>query len=541
MATGSRTLKLSILGDVSNLTKSLKAADNDVGGFAGKLENFSKRAGQAFAVAGAAALAYAGKLAIDGVKAAIEDEKANAKLAQTLINVAGATQGTIEEVLAYSRATELATGVTEDELRPSLNRLAIATGNVEKAMELQGLAIDVAAGSGKGLDAVTQALSKAFEGNTASLGRLGIGISTAELKTMSFDQITQKLSQTFAGQADVAANTYEGRIERLQLAFDDVRDSLAERLLPFIERFINFLLNKGVPVLNSFVDGLTGKNSVNESLTKTQQTAITWGKRVRAVIDTIINFKDELFLLAKVIAGVFVVSAIAGWVSATVAGIKTLIVAYNLLKTSAIVAGVASAFALNPLLGVGAAALAAGVLSAAAYQANRFNTQAPGTSSDLTGMEATGLSAGLYGSTPVNTFGGSQAPTTTPGGAVVTPGGATGGASSAQTAINNSNAKTLADINRLQKDVDSKMAAANKALDAANLASVKADALLTPDPSVLGRRDSGLTRTEGNIYNVTVNGAIDSESTARQIVTLLNDSQARGTLGASGLIGAVSF
>jgi hypothetical protein len=541
MATGSRTLKLSILGDVSNLTKSLKAADTNVGGFAGSLEKFSKRAGQAFAVAGAAALAYAGKLAIDGVKAAIEDEKANAKLAQTLINVAGATQGTIEEVLAYSRATELATGVTEEELRPSLNRLVIATGNAQKAMELQGLAIDVAAGSGKGLDAVTQALSKAFEGNTASLGRLGIGISSAELKTMDFNDITKRLSQTFAGQADVAANTYQGRMERLQLAFDDVRDSLAERLLPFIERFINFLLDKGVPVLNSFVDGLTGKVSVNESLTKTQETAITWGKRVRGVIDTIISFKDELILLAKVLATVFVVSAVAGWVSATVAGIKTLIVAYNLLKTSAIVAGVASAFALNPLLGAGAAALAAGVLSAAAYQANKFNTKAPGTSSDLTGMESTGLSAGLYGSTPVNPFGAGQVPTTTPSGAVMTPSGVSGGASSAQTAINNSNAKALADINRLQKDVDSKMAAANKALDAANLASVKADAFLTPDPSVLGRRDSGLTKTEGNIYNVTVNGAIDSESTARQIVNLLNDSQARGTLGAGGLIGAVSF
>jgi hypothetical protein len=490
MATGSRTLKLSILGDVSNLTKSLKAADNDVGGFAGGLEKFSKRAGQAFAVAGAAALAYAGKLAIDGVKAAIEDEKANAKLAQTLINVAGATQGTIEEVLAYSRATELATGVTEDELRPSLNRLAIATGNVEKAMELQGLAIDVAAGSGKGLDAVTQALSKAFEGNTASLGRLGIGISAAELKTLSFDQITKRLSDTFAGQADVAANTYEGRIERLQLAFDDVRDSLAERLLPFIERFINFLLQKGVPTLNSFVDGLTGKNSVNESLTKTQQTAITWGKRVRAVIDTVISFKDELFLLAKVIAGVFVVSAIAGWVSATVAGIKTLIVAYNLLKTSAIVAGVASAFALNPLLGVGAAALAAGVLSAAAYQANQFNTRAPGTSSDLGGMESTGLSAGLYGSTPVNPFGAGQMPKTSK--------------------------STEADI------ITASTNAATKAV-----AAVTAPKFVTPvnlpalDPALLNYQDSFRTSPMNTTYNVTVNGAVDPIGTARAISDVL--------------------
>jgi hypothetical protein len=80
---GSRTLKLSILGDVSDLNKSLKTADKDIGGFANGLENFSKRAGQAFAIAGAAAVAYAGKLAIDGVKSAIEDEQAQASLAKT--------------------------------------------------------------------------------------------------------------------------------------------------------------------------------------------------------------------------------------------------------------------------------------------------------------------------------------------------------------------------------------------------------------------------------------------------------------------------
>ena len=44
-----------------------------------------------------------------------------------------------------------------------------------------------------------------------------------------------------------------------------------------------------------------------------------------------------------------------------------------------------------------------------------------------------------------------------------------------------------------------------------------------------------------NTYNVTVNGALDSESTARQIVDLLNRSESRGTLGAGGLVGAVSF
>jgi hypothetical protein len=290
MARDNRTLKLSILADIDDLKKKLDQADKAVETNSSKIGEFSAKIGKAFLVAGAAAAVYAGKLLVDGVKAAIEDEKANAKLATTLINVAGATQKTVDEVLAYSRATELATGVTEDELRPSLNRLAIATGNAQKAMELQGLALDVAAGSGKSLDAVTQALAKAYEGNTASLGRLGIGISAAELKTMSFEDITKRLSETFEGQADVAANTFEGRITRLRLAFEDVRDSLAEKLLPLIERFITFLMEKGVPALNDFIDGLTGEEGLSVALEDSGSGFVKFGEFVRTVAGIISGF-----------------------------------------------------------------------------------------------------------------------------------------------------------------------------------------------------------------------------------------------------------
>jgi hypothetical protein len=290
MAKDSRTLKLSILADIDDLKKKLKDADNAVEQNSNKIGEFSAKVGKAFLVAGAAAAAYAGKLLYDGVKAAIEDEKANAKLAATLINVAGATQQTIDEVLAYSRATELATGVTEDELRPSLNRLTIATKDVSEAMRLQQVALDVAAGSGKSLDAVTQAISKAYEGNTASLARLGIGLSAAELKTMSFTEITKLLSETFAGQADIAANTFEGRIQRLRLAFEDVRDSLAEKLLPFIEQFINFLFEKGIPALDGFVAGLTGDQGLSAALNQTQRGAETFGKSISGMIGIIQGF-----------------------------------------------------------------------------------------------------------------------------------------------------------------------------------------------------------------------------------------------------------
>ena len=91
MAGQSRTLKLSILADVDQLKKSLASANGDVEDSSSKLGDFSKKAGLAFAAAAAAAGAYAIKLAVDGVKAAIEDEAAQVRLATALKNATGAT------------------------------------------------------------------------------------------------------------------------------------------------------------------------------------------------------------------------------------------------------------------------------------------------------------------------------------------------------------------------------------------------------------------------------------------------------------------
>ena len=123
MAGQSRTLKLSILADIDNLKKNLGSGSKEVEGFGSKLGGFAKKAGTAFAVAGAAAAAYAGTLLVDGVKSAIEDEAAQAKLATTLENVTGATKAQIKQVEDYITKTALANGITDDKLRPSLDRL----------------------------------------------------------------------------------------------------------------------------------------------------------------------------------------------------------------------------------------------------------------------------------------------------------------------------------------------------------------------------------------------------------------------------------
>jgi hypothetical protein len=251
MGDGSRTLKLSILADVDNLKKGLTQAGDDTDSFGAKLGGFGKAAGAAFAVAGAAALAYAGVLLVDGVKSAIEDEAAQVKLATTLKNVAGATDETIAATESWITNMGTAFGVTDTELRPAYERLARATGDVGEAQKLATLAIDIAAGSGKSLEAVSNALGKAYEGNSAGLAKLGIGFSAAELKTMSFDEVTKALSDTFGGQASEKADTFEGKIARLKVTFDEAKETAGSFILNALTPLVDFVVSKVIPTLSS--------------------------------------------------------------------------------------------------------------------------------------------------------------------------------------------------------------------------------------------------------------------------------------------------
>jgi hypothetical protein len=253
---GNRTLKLSILADVDDLKKKLGQGEKEVEGFGNKLGEFGKKAAAAFAVAAAAAAAYAGKLLIDGVKAAIEDEKAQVKLAQTLENTTGATREQIRAVEDQILKMSLATGVADDKLRPSFEKLVRATNDVEAAQKLQTLALDIAAGSGKDLETVSIALAKAYDGNNTSLGRLGVGLSAAELKSMSFDDVTKSLAETFGGQASVQADTFSGKMARMQVAFDEAKESVGARLLPILTQLLDAFNNKVGPAVKSIQDKL---------------------------------------------------------------------------------------------------------------------------------------------------------------------------------------------------------------------------------------------------------------------------------------------
>ena len=256
MAGNSRTLKLSILADIDQLKKNLNTGSNEVQGFGNKLGGFAKKAGAAFAVAGAAAAAYAGTLLIDGVKAAIEDEAAQAKLATTLENVTGATNAQIKAVEDYVTQTALANGITDDVLRPSLDRLIRSTKDVTKAQELQSLALDISAGTGKDLQAVSEALGKAYDGNLGALKKLGVGIDDSIIKSKNFDAAAAALATTFEGQASKQAETFEGKMARLSVAFGEAKETVGSYILDGLTPLLDGFVKKGIPAIQEFADSL---------------------------------------------------------------------------------------------------------------------------------------------------------------------------------------------------------------------------------------------------------------------------------------------
>jgi hypothetical protein len=290
MARDNRTLKLSILADIDDLKKKLDQADDTVQKSSSKIGDFGKKAGLAFAAAGIAAAGYASKLAIDGVKAAIEDEAAQLRLANALKAATGATDAQIKATEDMILKTSLATGVADDALRPALQRLAVSTKDTVEAQKLLSLALDISKASGKDLETVANALGRAQDGNVTSLGRLGLGLSKAELATLSFTEIQTRLSDLYGGAAAANAETFQGKIDRLKVGFDEAKESLGVALLPQVEKFITFLNDTGIPTLNAFIAGLTGDEGLTAGLEESQKGAETFGKTIAAVAGLISGF-----------------------------------------------------------------------------------------------------------------------------------------------------------------------------------------------------------------------------------------------------------
>jgi hypothetical protein len=381
-----------------------------------------------------------------------------------------------------------------------LGRLVRSTGDITKAQDLLSTALDISAATGKPVEAIANSLSKAYDGNTAALGKLGVGLSTAELKTMSFEQVQGRLTELFGGAAARNADTYAGQIARVQVAFDEAKETLGTALLPILDKLLKFINENALPAIQAFSaafsltegDGF-GKviTDVGTTLKKTFTPIIEGVKSVFDSVKTaVLNSKDEFkafWDVVKFIAPLIgraigdslkvvgdiaelvitiiakVLGAIKPLLNTAIDGINLIIKGYNLIQTGKDIPPI-------PKIGASSGSTATGALGNFSMSTGTVQT-----------TPTTGVSTG-GGTTTVATGGG-------------TTNGIAGAVASAASAANN---------------------------------------------IVSGNFNPGSFRmaeaaSMGTTINLTVTGAFDKEGTARTIIDTLNNSYYRGTGGATNL------
>ena len=225
-----------IIGEFKD--KEFKRAQKSTMGLNKQFDNLRRSATRAFvAVAGISALKRS-------VKAFAESDLASRNLAKSLDNL-----GLKYEAVGvddFIKQLEYASLVTKEQLYPAFRNLANATLSVAKSQELLSVALDIAAGTGASVTTVANALSKAFNGNYAALGKLQNGYTAAELEALGFQKSVELLSNEFSGQAANDADTYQGKIHKLNLAMGDAAEAIGEGLVDALEALGSGNYDKGL-------------------------------------------------------------------------------------------------------------------------------------------------------------------------------------------------------------------------------------------------------------------------------------------------------
>ena len=341
--------------------KGVKAAARDLGKAEKDFQGFANKVGKAFALAGAAAALFAAKIGVDAVKAAMEDQKSAALLANTLHNVVGTNDAVVASVEDFILKTELATGVLDDELRPAFSKLVATTHNVAQAQALLSLALDTSAGSGADLDSVSSALSKALNGNFGQLQRILPAMDKNIIKTKNFPAAIKFLADTYGGAAATRAATFAGQMDRLKVAFTEAKETLGNALLPALSQLTDRINTSIIPALMAWL------NTNADKIAKSFATLVGYGVAFAKVLYDAFSFvarNIKVFAeLGAVIVAALAGAKVAAAVSAVVGAILELIKVYKALRTATLSAAAAEALLTGGIsAAAGAAAFAAALI-----------------------------------------------------------------------------------------------------------------------------------------------------------------------------------
>jgi hypothetical protein len=316
----SLVLNVEILGEFKKLTAATQGANNQLQTMGDKAKKISGGIKSAFLAIG---VGLSFKAIAQGfeetTKAAEREIKGRNNLTLAIENNTDATASQIKEVHKYIAATEVASAVNDDVLRPALGSLIRATGDTNRAMKLMDVAMDVAAGTGKDLGSISEAMSKALNGNVGALRRLVPTLNDTE------DPMIQ-LERAFKGANEEAAK--QKTWERFEIIMGNIKEMVGEILLPVLNRFSEWF-QEVYPKIQDFFKAL---NDPTTSLGKVWQnfgailsnTADQFNKMLAVFGVSGIKFEDVLGFVNMLTAGFGQLFFMVGRVAEIIGAIITL-------------------------------------------------------------------------------------------------------------------------------------------------------------------------------------------------------------------------
>lgn len=274
-----RTLKLNLLADTTDFAAGIKKASGQTESFSSKLKTGLASVAKAAAAAGVAVAGMAVAFGVDAVKAAIEDQKSQKIFANQLKNTTKATNAQIKATEKWITKQQFAYGFSDSKLRPALAKLTGVTHDITKAQDLLSLSMDVAAGTGKDLTAVTDAMAKAQNGNLGALKKLGVPLSDAIVKNKDLTAATKIMSDQFKGAAATSANTFAGKMKIFNERVGEAKETIGTKLLTVLQPLADKWLPRISTLVTDVADGFSGTNR--------KGSGVNLGKSIKTLADAL--------------------------------------------------------------------------------------------------------------------------------------------------------------------------------------------------------------------------------------------------------------
>lgn len=294
---GERTFVVKFISDTAAAKAGLKLLSGDIKGFGNQVSKTAPLFG-ALAIGATAAFGAIAVGMTKAVKAAMEDQASQAELQRQLEKTFGANEALTASAERYISVTQLRTGTSDVELRNSLGTLVRATGDLTQSQGLLNTAQDISAATGKDLASVSLALAKASQGQFTALSKLGIPLDDNIKKSKDFEKVVGLLNDQFGGAAETAANTFGGQIKILQGQFGEIVETIGAALLPYLQRFSDFLVKNVAPAIQRITEVIGQKGL----LAGFQQLLYESGGAGKAIISTLKGIAVAFALVINVTA-----------------------------------------------------------------------------------------------------------------------------------------------------------------------------------------------------------------------------------------------